>query len=56
MLVLTRKFGQRILIGKDIVIEVRGVEPGRARIGVTAPRGTEIVREEIAAKKQQVAK
>jgi carbon storage regulator len=51
MLVLTRKFGQRILIGKDIVIELRGVEHGRARIGIAAPPNTVIVREEIAAKK-----
>jgi carbon storage regulator len=52
MLVLTRKYGQRILIGKDIVIEIRGVEHGRARIGVSAPANMQVIREELATRKK----
>lgn len=47
MLVLTRKTGERILIGEDIyltVIEVRGES---IRIGIDAPRGVQIQRGEI---------
>jgi carbon storage regulator len=50
MLVLTRKTSERILIGKDIVIEV--VECGRfkVKIGIEAPRDVEILREELTKK------
>lgn len=46
MLVLTRKLGQRILIGDDIVITV--VRTGQnVRIGIDAPRTTTVLREEL---------
>jgi carbon storage regulator len=48
MLVLTRKLNERIMIGDDIVItliEVRG--DNSVRIGIEAPRGVKIQREEI---------
>lgn len=51
MLVLTRRAGQRIVIGRGagaIIIEVREVDRGQARIGVRAPRHVPIWREEIA--------
>ena len=47
MLVLTRKQGESIVIGKDIVItviEVRGVQ---VRIGIDAPRDVQVHREEV---------
>ena len=55
VLCLTRRIGERILIGKDVVIEVRGVEQGRVRIGVIAPRDTTVLREELVAPKPAVA-
>lgn len=48
MLVLTRKPGEKIMIGDDIVItflESRGTDG--IRIGIDAPRHLEIKREEI---------
>lgn len=45
MLVLTRKKGQKILIGEDIVITV--LTGGHVRIGIDAPMDLPIVRGEI---------
>jgi len=50
MLVLTRKSGERILVGNDIVVEVRGIAENKVRIGVEAPQSTKILREELAEK------
>ena len=47
MLVLSRKVGQRILIGDKIAVTVVRVAQGTVRIGVEAPRDMPIVREEI---------
>ncbi|MCU1405974.1 MAG: carbon storage regulator, partial [Glaciihabitans sp.] len=48
MLVLTRKVNERIMIGDDIIItfiELRS--DNSVRIGIDAPRGVKIQREEI---------
>ena len=48
MLVLTRKLGSRLLIGNDIVITILDVSDyGQVKVGITAPKQTVIVREEI---------
>jgi len=47
MLVLTRKIGERILIGDDIVITVLDSRGDGVRIGIDAPRGVKIQREEV---------
>ncbi|MHC4398754.1 MAG: carbon storage regulator CsrA [Planctomycetota bacterium] len=47
MLVLSRKVGERILIGDDIAVTVVRVAQGTVRIGVEAPQHLSIVREEI---------
>ena len=47
MLVLTRQTNERILIGEDIVIEVREVRGSQVRIGIEAPKDVPVVREEI---------
>ena len=48
MLVLTRQTNERILIGEDIVIEVREVRGNQVRIGIEAPKHVPVVREELA--------
>lgn len=47
MLVLTRKAGERVLIGDDIVITVLETRGDGIRVGVEAPRGVRIQRGEI---------
>lgn len=47
MLTLTRKPGERIVIGNDIDITIVDVTRGKVRIGITAPRGTPVHRGEV---------
>jgi len=47
MLVLSRKVGEKILIGDYIAVTVVRIAPGVVRIGVEAPDDMPIVREEI---------
>ena len=47
MLVLSRKAGQKILIGDDIEITVVRLAQGSVRLGVVAPEKYSIVRSEI---------
>lgn len=49
MLVLTRKKGERILIGDDIVLTVLDIRGDGVRLGVDAPRGVRIQRDEVVA-------
>jgi carbon storage regulator len=50
MLVLSRKEGERLVIGDRIVVTVVHVDGGRVKLGVEAPREIGIWREEIHAK------
>jgi len=52
MLVLSRKRGQKILIGDDIEIVTVKVGDGSVRIGVRAPREMRIIREELLERKE----
>lgn len=47
MLVLSRKPGERILLGDDIVITVVRIGPNTTKIGIDAPKKMNIVREEL---------
>jgi carbon storage regulator len=49
MLVLTRKRGERVLIGDDIIITVIDVRGEGVRIGFEAPKGIPIQRHEVVA-------
>lgn len=48
MLVLSRKVGERILIGNKISVTIVKVGHGGVRIGVEAPPEMAVVREELA--------
>lgn len=48
MLMLTRKPGQRIMIGADIVVLIDRVNGGQIRVGIEAPKNMLILREELA--------
>jgi carbon storage regulator len=47
MLVLTRKVGERIVIDGSIVVEVLEIQGNRVRIGIQAPSGVTILRQEL---------
>ena len=48
MLVLSRKVGERILIGEKISVTIVKIGHGGVRIGVDAPPELAVVREELA--------
>ena len=47
MLVLTRKTGEGITIGKDIIIRVLEIEGDRIKVGIDAPRHMKVLRLEL---------
>ncbi|MCD5415286.1 MAG: carbon storage regulator CsrA [Clostridiales bacterium] len=47
MLVLTRKKDESIIIDGNIEIKVLGIEDGKVRLGINAPKEIEIYRKEI---------
>jgi carbon storage regulator len=47
LLVLTRKQGQSIRIGDDILIKIIEIEGSQVKIGIEAPKGVIIFREEL---------
>jgi len=47
MLVITRKPGQRVLIGENIEIQIVDVQGEQVRIGIDAPKDISIVRKEL---------
>ncbi len=47
MLVLSRKLSQQILIGSDIAITVVKIEGNHVRLGIEAPPGVSILRDEL---------
>jgi carbon storage regulator len=48
MLVLSRKLGEKILIGDSIVLTVVKIDRNQIRLGIEAPSDVAIYREEIA--------
>ena len=55
MLVLSRKPGERILIGNDVKVTVIRIGPNSVRIGIDAPGHLNIVREELCLDAEQAA-
>ncbi len=47
MLILNRKVDQSIWIGKDIKITLTEIRGNQVRIGIEAPKGVKILREEL---------
>ncbi len=47
MLLLTRRVGEKLIIGDDVTVTVLGVKGNQVRIGIEAPRNISINREEI---------
>jgi carbon storage regulator len=47
MLVLSRKLGEKIVIGESIVVTVVKIDRNQIRIGIEAPANVPVYREEI---------
>lgn len=47
MLILTRRLGERLRIGENVVITILGVKGHQIRLGIDAPRHVVVDREEI---------
>ena len=47
MLILTRKIGESIVIGDDIIIKVVETGKNSIRIGIDAPREISVLRQEV---------
>lgn len=50
MLILTRRLGETIRIGPDIVVTVLGVNGQQVRLGIEAPKEVAVHREEVYAR------
>lgn len=49
MLVLSRKVGEKIVIGGNITITVVDIDRGKIRLGIEAPREVPVMRTELIA-------
>ena len=47
MLILTRRVGEKLIIGDNVTITVLGVKGAQVRVGINAPRDVTVNREEI---------
>ena len=47
MLVLSRKKGERVMIGEEVIVEVVEIRGDKIRLGFTAPRWIAVNREEL---------
>ena len=47
MLILTRRVGETVVIGEDIVVTVLSIKGNQVRIGVQAPKDVAVHREEL---------
>jgi carbon storage regulator len=47
MLILTRRVGESVIIGEDVEVSVLSVKGSQVRIGIKAPKGVAVHRQEI---------
>jgi carbon storage regulator len=47
MLILTRRVGESLVVGDEVIVTVLSVKGNQVRIGIAAPRNVAVHREEI---------
>ena len=47
MLILTRRVGERLIIGENVTVTILSVKGNQIRIGIDAPRDIKVNREEV---------
>ncbi len=47
MLILTRRVGETVIIGNDVTVTILGLKTNQVRVGINAPKGVAVHREEI---------
>ena len=47
MLILSRRVGEKLIIGENVTVTILGVKGKQIRIGIDAPRDIAVNREEI---------
>ena len=51
MLILSRKIGEKLVIGDNVIVTVVEIDRGKIRLGIEAPREVPIYRSELLPKK-----
>ncbi len=54
MLILSRKSGEEIILGNDIVIKITEISKANVKIGIQAPKETLILRGELKEKIKEI--
>ena len=47
MLIITRRAGEKVMVGDDVVVHVMEIVGNSVRVGIQAPRSLPVYREEI---------
>jgi carbon storage regulator len=47
MLILSRKTGEKLMIGDDVELTILGIKGNQVRVGVSAPKEIPVHREEV---------
>ena len=47
MLIITRRAGEKVMVGDDVVVHVMEIAGNTVRVGIEAPRSVPVYREEI---------
>lgn len=56
MLIVTRKAGQAVYIGDNIVVRILSSQNGQFRVGIEAPKDIQILRDDAKKGKPEVAR
>ena len=56
MLILTRRIGEKLIIGENVTVSILAVKGNQIRVGIDAPLEVEVHREEIYQKIQSERK